>query len=318
MPDQPKLGLPAIEGAKPSADDTRLWSVTSIIGVLDKPALMYWSAEMSAAAAVNQQATWRGMIEDCDDACTHTSARDCPAVKWLRDARFRRPKDLLSSTALGSAIHALCEEYALNGVRPDDDRIDTEVRNQGGNTVKVDLERPVLSAMLDQFDGWLQRAQPSYQATEVTVYSPTYGYAGQSDGFLTVDGFRAIIDYKSSREPRDSYGKPKTPYPEVALQLAAYRYAEMAAVWRPRRTEIQRRRYYLIGPEEREMAVPVPEVDGGLVIHLTTEACEAYPVACGEDWHTRFLYVMEAARAVQDLKVAVGPPLEFAAEAVAS
>lgn len=319
MTDTPQLGLPALDGAKPTADDLRLWSVTSIIGVLEKPALLYWSSEMTAAAAVGQQATWRGMLEDCDEACTHTSARDCAAVKWLRDARFRRPKDLLSATDLGTAVHQLCEEYALNGVRPGPDRIAEVVRQQGGRTVKVDREVPVLAAMLDRFDGWLQRFSPSYQATEVVVYHPTYGYAGQTDGFLTVDGFRAIIDYKSTREPRDGRGTPKTPYPEASLQLAAYRFAERAAVWRPRRTEIQRRRYYLLSPEERELAVPVPEVDGGLVIHLTTEACEAYPAVCDEEAFRSFLYVMEAARwNFQESKKAVGPPLEAPARAEVS
>lgn len=308
----PTLGLEPIEKADQQADDIICQSVTSIIGALEKPALLYWSAEMTAAAAVGQQSTWRGMLdEDCDTDCRHDSARDCAAIKWLRDARFRRPKDLLSSTDLGTAIHTLCEEYALSGTRPDADRVAAVVREQGGRTVKVDREAPVLSAMLDRFDEWLQRATPSYQATEVAVYSPTYGYAGTCDGFLTIGDFRAIIDYKSSREPRDGYGKPKTPYPEVSLQLAAYRHAEMAAVWRPRRTEKFRRRVYLLSPEEQALAVPVPEVDGGLVIHLTTESCEAFPVRCDEQAHESFLYVQEAFRWLKDLApVSVGEPLE--------
>lgn len=305
-----QLGQEPVDVAAADAGDTTSWSVTTIIGALDKPALLYWTGEETARAAIRQQSTWRGMLDDCDTDCTHTSARDCAAVRWLRDARFRRPKDLLSSTDLGSAIHALCEEYALTGVRPDAERIATEVRSRGGNTVKVNLEVTVLSAMLDRFDGWLQRFTPSYQATEVTVYSPTYGYAGTADGFVTVDGFRAIIDYKSSREPYDSQGKPKTPYPEVALQLAAYRWAEYAAVWRPRRVEKFRRRYYLLSAAERAMAEPVPEVDGGLCIHITPESCEAFPVRCDRAVHQQFLFVLEAARFVfETSKTVIGEPL---------
>lgn len=305
-----QLGQEPVDVAAADAGDTTSWSVTTIIGALDKPALLYWTGEETARAAIRQQSTWRGMLDDCDTGCTHTSARDCAAIRWLRDARFRRPKDLLSSTDLGSAIHALCEEYALTGVRPDPERIAAEVRSRGGNTVKVNLEVPVLSAMLDRFDGWLQRFTPSYQATEVTVYSPTYGYAGTADGFVTVDGFRAIIDYKSSREPYDSQGKPKTPYPEVALQLAAYRWAEHAAVWRPRRVEKFRRRYYLLSAAERAMAEPVPEVDGGLCIHITPESCEAFPVRCDRAVHQQFLFVLEAARFVfETSKTVIGEPL---------
>jgi hypothetical protein len=155
--------------------------------------------------------------------------------------------------------------------------------------------------MLNQFDGWLQRFTPSYQATEVTVYSPTYGYAGQADGFLTIDGVRFLIDYKTTRDPFDSRGKLKTPYPEqVALQLSAYRHAEAAAVWRPRRFEKFRRRYYLLSATERELAVAVPEVDTGLVIQLSPESCESYPIRCDEEVHTAFLYVLEAFRWLQE------------------
>lgn len=303
MSETPQLGLAAVDGAKPTDDDLRLWSVTTIIGVLDKPGLMFWSAEEAARAACTIAKTLPDRIKE-DGLDT--------VVKWLRDARFRRPKDRLSATALGSVAHSVCEEYALTGQRPDRAWIEQAIGAEGlKDTAGIGREADTIGLMVDQFDRWLQRFTPAYQATEVCVYSPTYGYAGTADGFLTIDGFRAIIDYKSTRDPRDGKGNPKSPYPEVALQLAAYRYAEMAAVWRPRRAEIQRRRYYLISPEERAQAVPVPEVDGGLVIHLTTEACEAYPVACGPEVHTSFLYVQEAARwHLQDSKKAIGAPLE--------
>jgi hypothetical protein len=164
--------------------------------------------------------------------------------------------------------------------------------------------------MLDRFDHWLQRFTPAYQATEVVVYHPTYGYAGQADGFLTVDGVRLIIDYKTSRDGYDAKGNPKTPYPEAALQLAAYRYAEGAAVWRPRRIEQFRRRYYLLSDAERDRAVPVPEVDGGAVIHITPDHCELFPVRCDQQVHEAFLYVQEASRWVNGLsKNVIGMPM---------
>src|SRR5690606_2430853 len=132
---------------------------------------------------------------------------------------------------------------------------------------------------LDQFDRWLQRFSPVYRATEVTVYHPDLGYAGTLDALLSIgdhgspaipgtDAVEFIGDYKSTRNVEDSRGQPTKPYPEqVALQLAAYRWAKYAAVWRPRRHERFRRRYYLLSPAERAMAQPVPRVDTGLVIH---------------------------------------------------
>lgn len=297
------LGQDPVDIAKPAADDLTLWSVTTIIGVLNKPALLYWAAELAAEAALDNQATWRGMLNDRGRA---------EVIKWLRDARFRRPKNKLSSAELGTTVHQACEEYALTGIRPDRDRLAGIARTHGGDQLDIDTELTVIGAMLDQFDGWLQRFTPAYQATEVCCYSPTYGYAGTADAFLTIDGFRAIADYKTSREPFDSQGKPRTPYPEqVGLQLAAYRYAEFAAVWRPRRMEKFRRRYYLLSESERAMAEPVPDVDGGLVIQITPESCEGYPMRCDTEVHRAFLYVTEAFRWVEHTsRTAMAPPIE--------
>jgi hypothetical protein len=278
MTDQ--LGQPAIDGADPQPDDRRHWSVTTIIGALDKPALVYWSAEQTALAAINSRDAWQA-IEQSDGTEE--------AVRWLTGARYRRPRGQRTATELGTAVHEACETYALTGQRPD---VDDDV-----------------TPFLDQFDQWAQTFQPAYQAAEVTVYSDK-GYAGTCDAFLTVDGVRFIADYKTTAKSFTKRGDPTSPYPEVALQLAAYRYADCAAIWRPRRMEKFRRRYYLLSDAERAMAVPVPEVDTGLVIHITPDHCDAYPVECGPDVHRTFLYVQEAARfQFETSKTVIGKPL---------
>lgn len=297
-----QLGQEPLEVDKPDKDDLQLWSVTTIIGTLDKPALLYWAAQQTAEAAIDRAATWQAMVEDGDRA---------GAVKWLRDARFRAPKTNLTAAQLGTIAHAMCEQYALTAVRPTKEQVTEMVVREGGTEIDADTEVDTLGRMLNQFDDWLNRFQPSYQATEVCVYNETYGYAGQADAFLTIDGVRFIADYKSSRDTFDNRGNLRKPYPEqVGLQLAAYRYAEMAAVWRPRRTEKYGRRYYLLSPAEQELAVPVPEVDTGLVIKLTPESCESYPIRCDEQVHAAFLYVQEAFRWVQETsKQVMGAPL---------
>lgn len=276
------LGQTPLEGQKPADDDERMWSVTTIIGALDKPALLYWAAEQTATCAVDQLDTVRAMVNDGDRADT---------IKWLRDARFRRPKGERTAAELGTAVHEACEQFALTGTRPEVD--------------------PDVAPFLDQFDRWCQKFSPTYEAAEVTVYSPRYGYAGTCDAFLSVDGVRFIVDYKTSKKSYDARGKATGPYPEVALQLAAYRFAELAAVWRPRRMEQFRRRYYLLGEAEKAMAVSVPEVDTGLVIHITPEHCDAYPVDCDASVYRSFLYVLEAARwQFQTSKTVIGLPLQ--------
>ncbi len=276
-----------VDTPAPDVPDQRLWSVTTIIGALDKPALVPWAAKETAIAALRSR--------DTVTSIEQTDGTD-EAVRWLSAARYRRPQGQRSASELGTAFHEAAEEYALSGTRPElaDD--------------------PEIRPFFDQYDGWLQRVSPSFEAVESTVYHPDYGYAGTTDGFLTIDGVRFIFDYKSSRKAVDGRGKPTTPYPEVALQLAAYRYAKIAALWRPRRFEQYRRRYYLLSSQELDQAIPVPEVDGGICIHVTPEHCEAFPVWCDETVFERFLYVLEAARWVfQDAKNAIGEPITIGA-----
>jgi hypothetical protein len=275
---------------KPAADDIRHWSVTTIIGVLDKPALVPWAAKETATAAVTQQRAWQGIAEQDPDE----------AIKWLSAARFRTGKGLRSATDLGRAVHAGCEDYALTGTRP-------ALGDTLSNGETVDAE---MVPYLDRFDEWLQQFTPAYQAVEVTVFNPAMGYAGTTDGFLTIDGVRTIVDYKTSRKSIDYQGNPTKPWPEVGLQLAAYRFAELAAVWRPRRYEQFRRRYYLLSEAERAQAVPVPTVDGGLCIHITPDHCVAYPVRCDEQIFERFLFVLEAAAfPLEQAATIIGQPL---------
>lgn len=273
--------LEPVDVKKPEPGDTQFVSVTTIIGALDKPALMYWAAEQTAEAAVRVAGSLSARIaEEGKEA----------VVKWLRDARFRRPKGEKSAADLGTDVHAACEEYALSGIRPECD--------------------PDVVPYLNQFDGFLQKWQPVYEAVETTVYSPTYGYAGTLDAIMLLEGQRVLVDYKTSKKSKDSQGKESTPYPEVGLQLAAYRYADCAATWRPRRFEKYRRRYYLLGDEEKEMSVPVPEVDGAVAIHITPEHCEPYPIRADQAIFDAFLFTSEAFRFVNDLsKTVVGKPL---------
>ena len=268
---------------KPAETDVRMYSVTTIIGALDKPALLYWAAEQTAEAAVTVAKSLPARIEE--------DGRP-EVVKWLRDARFRKPRGQRSATELGTAVHDALETLALTGKFPD---VDAEVR-----------------PFIEQADKWMQRFQPTYEAAEMTVYNATYSYAGTLDAVGTIDGVRFLIDYKSSRKSFDNNGKPTSPYPEqVGLQLAAYRYAEYAATWRPRRYEYMRRRYYLLGMDEREASVPVPGVDGCLILHLTPEHCKAFPIDAGEEAFNAFLYTLECYRWVNATsKRIMGAPLE--------
>lgn len=276
--------------AQPSDDDERLWSVTTILKSFgDSEGLIQWTAAETAKAAIGSLPTLQAMADDNPDA----------AVDWLKQARFRSKPGTRSATKLGQDVHACCEMYVVTGQRP---APGTALPN---GTLDAEVE-----PYLDSFELWLDRFQPQYTAAEVVVYNERYGYAGQADGYATVEGTPVIIDYKSAKESFDARGNRRKPWTDVAMQLAGYRHAPKAAVWRARRFESYGRRYYLLNAEERELAVPTPTVDGGLVIHLTPQHCDVYPVDCGDAVFDAFLYAIEGARwtSVTSKKV-LGKPL---------
>lgn len=303
----------AEDSKKEGDDDLRLWSVTTIIGIVTGWGLENWKTEQPIRFALDEleehgdKAPWlaRFRNEGVDSAVDYLTA-------------FRWDDEALASTELGTAVHTACEHYALTGQRPDagelakfvdwaqekrkpKDKLATEI---------VNTEAAAIGVMLDRFDAFLDAYQPAYIAAEVTCYSPTYGYAGTCDGFMEIGGTPLIFDYKTSRDDLTKHGNPKKPYSDAGLQLAAYRYSEMAAVWRVRRGSYYRRRYYYLNETEREMAVPVPPVEGGLVIFITPERCEPFPVRCNEAVFEAFLARLDDARFEFEVaKDVVGNPL---------
>jgi hypothetical protein len=279
--------------AEPSDDDQRYWSVTTILKAIgSSEGLIEWSAQEASRAAIRNERTWKAILADDGEAA---------AVSWLSQARFKPAKGERSATKLGSAAHACFELYVVTGDRP---AIGT---NLGEDLGVVDLE---LQPYLDSFELYLERFSPSYTAAEFTVYDTRYGYAGTADGTAHIETVHALIDYKTSKVSYDGRGKRRRPWVDVALQMAAYRHAEFAAVWRARRYEQWSRRYYLLNGHETDLAVPVPATDGGIVVHVTPEHCDVYPVECGPDVHEAFLYAIEAARwSFQTSRNVIGEPL---------
>ena len=186
--------------AKPGAGDARFYSVTTLIGALDKPALIYWAAEQTAIAACKVAGSLEARI--AEDGAPQV-------IKWLRDARLRPPKDKRSAAELGSAVHDAIETYALTGVRPE---TDSEVR-----------------PFLDRFDEWAQVFSPRYEAAEAAVYNRTDGYAGTLDAICVVDGMRLLVTTSPPRRtPTAAASRPvRTP-----RSRCSWRRTGMPSFWR--------------------------------------------------------------------------------------
>ena len=283
-----------VDIAEAGENDRSFFSVTSVLKALQNGALEYWAIKQTAMAAIDSQATWNAMLQDQGRFET---------IKWLCGARFRRPKLELGADQLGTVVHKVCETYALTGKKPEREYCADLVRAHAAPTVELDQEVVVVGQMLNQFQGWVERFQPDYTdgAAEMAVYNEQFGYAGSLDAIFSLDGTPLIVDFKTRREPLTAQGKEQTPYGETALQLSAYRHAEIAAAWRARRVEKYKRRYYLLNDTEKSLSEQMPKVDGGLCIIITPQSCEAYPVKCDQSVFDSFLYTFEAFRWLEDI-----------------
>ena len=169
--------------------------VTGITGCLPKPFLVGWSARMSAELAV-----------DSIDYVGQMVARDRKgAMDYLGYAHTRYSN---SRADLGSRAHVLFEQM---------------MRGETPGRVHPDLEQHKA-----HFAEFLDAAQPTLLAAEDIAWSDSYQYAGSFDAIMRLR-LNERGDLDQHGEPADilvDYKTSKRIYPDVALQLAAYRHAD--------------------------------------------------------------------------------------------
>lgn len=212
-------------------------SITSIIGVLDKPALVGWAARETASAA------W-----DNREALMQLTDRDA-AIDMLKNARYR---SMDRAAKIGTTVHAVAEALARDEPLPE--------------------FKPEHVPGIDRFLEFVQNFEPTFTLVEATVFSDEHRYAGTVDFACLIDGLLVLGDHKTG----------KGVYPEVAMQLAAARYAEV--VWDRLTGELQ----------------PVPDFDGCIAVQLRPEGGTVYLVEAGEAAFRAFLGARQAWPWVED------------------
>lgn len=118
---------------------------------------------------------------------------------------------------------------------------------------------------------------------EQTVYSETHDYAGSFDGWGHINGKPVFIDYKTTRSGI---------HPEVALQLAAYRYSDV-----------------ILHPDGT--TEPTPKADGGIVVHVRPERIQVVEVDCDEEVFDYFLNLRKTFRWVNGKEHEVIAPAPY-------
>jgi len=191
------------------------------------------------------------------------------AIDWLKGSPYRE-RDRKGD--IGTAVHQAAEAHILGKPWPTPDQ--------------------TVAPYVDQFHRFIEDFRPEFELAEASVYNRTEAYAGTLDAIAVIPGRgRALLDWKTTG---------KGVYPEHALQLAMYRYAEFIGL-----------------PDGTE--APMPQVDGCAVVWLTPDEYQLVPVVADEQVFTAARYVRECFRWMEELsKTVVGQPLPVPAKEAAA
>ncbi|MFJ9616697.1 hypothetical protein [Streptomyces noursei] len=225
----------------PERPEIKVPGVTSVVGMLPKPFLMYWAAKMTAELAVDSLPFVAQMAE-----------RDRQgAIDYLKGAARRYTR---IRAEIGSQAHDLFERM---------------IRGEAVGRVHPDLE-----PYRRNFAEFLAAVNPELVGAEDVAWSDTHEYAGSFDAML-----RVWLDDKNRPMP-DRSGTPvlliadwktsKDIHAEVALQMAAYAYADR-----------------IIRPDGS--STPMPEFDGAAVLHITPDGWAFKPVCIEREIYEFFL-----------------------------
>lgn len=130
------------------------------------------------------------------------------------------------------------------------------------------VHAPPVAPFLDQWRAFNEAHKVGPVMVE-TVVASRHGYAGRLDAILDVDGRRLLVDIKTGRL-----------YRSIALQLAAYRYADIAYPDYP----------------DCVIPAPLPKVEGCAILSLKARSWKLIEVEAGERQLTDFRYLAEAFR----------------------
>lgn len=136
-------------------------TVTTILGVIAKPALVGWAAKTVAKEAARKAAAG----EEVDEA----TLAGLPFK--VRDAK----------SEVGSSVHSVLEAYAL------------------GQKVMMGVLPGEVVPYAEGLIGWLESYQPKITHSETTVFRKEPRYAGTFDALMELGGQSVLVDVKTGK-----------------------------------------------------------------------------------------------------------------------
>lgn len=178
----------------PDGKRTRLPSVTTVLGVLEKRALYRWHEAKGCEGTIRAIRAGELDPHECDIG---------EAIEVVRLLDLGADAEKKKAADRGLDVHGALEQWCRTGELP------------AAGELRIDA-RPYLRGLAR----WLLSADPLPVQVERIVAHPTLLYAGRYDLLAVVDGRLTLLDLKTS--------KSGLPYPEAHTQLQAYWQAELA------------------------------------------------------------------------------------------
>jgi hypothetical protein len=258
------------EGNRPGPDGqpARLVSVTNVTDAIDKPALIRWAANGAVAETFDRlpEAVRAQRIRPCNAPTIKGRCGRCPQclARHLAAWHARESEDAKSR---GAAVHDAKQFWILWGTWP---------------PIKPE-HQPYLDSFR-QFTEDYGLTPGSWELTEATVFNYTHGYGGTLDGILDINASATVKTaqlvaritgwphgtVRLVEDTKTRKGPGKQLYSNMALQLSAYRNAE---VWTT------------ADNQEHSMY----KTDGAVVLQLRPDGYSFDPVDAGERTFQAFL-----------------------------
>lgn len=174
-------------------DGKPLHGVTSVLRVINKPALIQWSANEAISYVRNHPQlilieTEKGILINC--------TKD-EYERILEEARVAHCKKKEEAGKKGTDAHSLIESVVKTAIATSDGFI---------------LSKDTGNIQVDAFIKWAKEHNVCFLASEVRLYSKTHWYAGTADLVFIMGGQKWIGDVKTG----------SAIYPEYYFQMAAY------------------------------------------------------------------------------------------------
>lgn len=234
-------------GHRYEIDKAKVMGVTTALDLaVAKPALLRWAAKTTAEEALL-------VLNHPERSRWETKngiGSDKDLVEFLAGAHVRQRN---AAATRGTRVH----KYAEKLVKGEEVEVPDELLGH-------------VQACARFFDEW--KIVPLLQ--EKTVGSYRWGYAGTFDLIAEIpDGRRILWDYKTG----------KYIYPEVRLQLAAYRYADA----------------YIADHTGLEIPMTEVGITSAKVVHLRSDGYDVIGLDAGPQEHKVFLHALQVAKAAK-------------------